>query len=165
MGLSPSHDFDDLRRRDARLQERSVRAHQDDDEITDTTELAESDSLVINLLPNSTYNFTFNIYVDSAGAAEGFQAALGGTAGVANLIADIELTDLVTGSLAALSRIDSFDSAVGAVLSIGASLMRIVGTIETSTAGTMLLQYAQADGLGLADTTILRGSNLIAEKL
>lgn len=113
-----------------------------DQEVTDTTLTSDSELNVV-LAATSAYQFRAAIFFLNDGAAEGYKCALSGTVGVADLKAQISIYDDTTNSLAAFARITSLGSSVGAGISSGANFAVIDGTIETSTAGTFIVQFAQ----------------------
>lgn len=124
--------------------------------------LQDDNHLTVNLAASTTYGFRFVIFQTSASATAGLKLALNGTATVTSLKAQVYIYDDTTNLLAGFARLTAFGGAgVGAGLAVGDNYAVIEGTIEVSTAGTFLLQWAQ----NLADivnaTTVQRNSNLI----
>ena len=136
----------------------------DEGPVTDTT-LQTDDHLTTSLSASSKYHFKFTVFVSCAASAEGFKAAVTGTVGVTSLKAQIKVYDDVTANaLAAFGRITAIDTSVGAVLPAGTHYAEIEGTIETSTAGTFALSWAEfAVGAG-AGVTVQRNSSLIVHR-
>lgn len=147
------------------LQAANIRSYKSSDESVSNTTLQDDDALTLSLAASSIYKYKLFIFVAAAGTAEGFKAALSGTVGVTSMKAEITLFDDVSNTMVALDRVTALNSSVGGGLSIGTAFCTIEGTIETSTAGTLLLSWAQSSGIGLAATTVQRGSSMIVEKI
>ena len=135
-----------------------------DETVTDTTIQAD-DHLITNLAASSSYSFRFTIFFTNAGAAEGIQLDLNGTVGVSSLKAQVSIYDDTLNTLAAFARVEALASAVGAGLSIGDNFAVIEGTIETSTAGTFGLRFAQNATGASAGVTVEENSTLTLRKL
>lgn len=143
----------------------SISVYKSADESVSNTTLQSDDALTVNLLASTIYRYTFRLFENSAGAAEGLKLALSGTVGVTSMKAQISIYDDTTNALAAFARVIALNSSVGAGLSMGDNRAIVEGTIETSTAGTLVLSWAQNGGAGANPTTIQRGSNLVVEAL
>ena len=113
-----------------------------DQEVTDTTLVSDSE-LSVSLAATASYHFRAVLFFLNDGAAEGYKCALSGTVGVGDLKAQISIYDDTTNSLAAFARVTALGSSVGAGISSGSNFAVIEGTIETTTAGTFLIQFAQ----------------------
>ncbi len=135
-----------------------------DESLNTSTTLQDDDELSVTLSASTVYAFKFWIMTNNANAAEGAKFALNGTVGVSNLQAQVQIADDTLDTQAGFSRITSFGSAVEATLSAGTNISIIAGTIETSTAGTFLLQWAQKVS-GANNLTVQRGSYLSAERV
>lgn len=135
-----------------------------DESVISSTTLQNDDHLTVSLAASAKYWFKFWIFTNNAGALGGFKAALGGTVGVTSLKAQIEITDDTTNATAALARVTALSSAVGAGLGSGDNFTTIEGTIETSTAGTFLLQWAQNTSEA-SNTTVQRNSILLGVRI
>jgi hypothetical protein len=132
--------------------------------VTDTTLV--SDSLISITLPaSSNYSFEIIGFVINAGGTEGVKVALAGTVGVTALKAQVTIYDGTLGSIVTFQRVTALASEAGGAVSIGSNYFTIRGTIETSTAGTLLLQTAQlATGAG-AGVITQRGTVLEAVRV
>ena len=120
-----------------------LRAYKDaDQEVTNTTLDGDSE-LIVSLAATASYHFRAVIFFLNDGAAEGYKCALSGTVGVGDLKAQISIYDDTTNSLAAFARVTALGSSVGAGLSSGSNFAVIEGTIESTTAGTFFIQFAQ----------------------
>jgi hypothetical protein len=129
--------------------------------VTNTT-LANDAVISIGLAASSNYAFEITGFADNAGATDGVKVALGGTVGVTSLSAEIIIYDNTTAAIVALGKVTAVDSAVGAGISAGENYFTIKGSIETSTAGTLFLKYAQnAAGAG-GGVFIMRGTAITA---
>jgi hypothetical protein len=144
---------------------RGVYAYKNADEsVTNSTTLQNDDSITFSLFAPATYSFRIWIFLNNVGSTEGFKCALSGTVGVSFLKALFQIYDETTDTLAALARLSTLGSAVGAGLSSGSNGAIIAGTIETSTAGTLVLQWAQQTS-GANATTVQRNTFGIAERI
>lgn len=140
------------------VQASDTSAYKDADESLNTSiTLQDDNELSVSLLASSKYTFKLLVFVNNVNAAEGFKAALGGTVGVTSLKAQITLYDDTTDLIAASGRVTALASAVGAAWSVGNNWAVVEGSIETSTAGTLLLSWAQQVSGG-NNTTVQRGS-------
>ena len=135
-----------------------------DESVTSSITLQDDDALTVSLAASTTYHCRLVLFTTNAGAAEGLQLALGGTVGVGNLNAQIAIYDDTLNTLVAFARVTALAAGVGAGLSSGSNFAVIEGTIETSTAGTLLLSWAQ-NVSGASATTVQRGSSLVVVKL
>ena len=126
------------------------------------TTLADDSVLTVTLAASTNYQYELFGFSTNAGAAEGIKVALSGTVGVTSMKAQISIFDDTLNTLVGFARVTALGSAVGAGLSSGVNYFEIKGCIETSTAGTLLLQAAQnAAGAG-AGVTVQRGTSLVA---
>ena len=96
----------------------------------------------MNLASSSAYTFEIYLHWTTAGATAGISVQLDGTAGVGSLKADITVFDHALNTMSDLARITAFNSAVGAGLT-GDNSVLIRGTIVTTNAGTLFLEWAQ----------------------
>lgn len=128
-----------------------------DEAVTSSTVLQDDDHLSVSLEANATYWFKFFIFHQNAGATEGIKFALNGTVGVTSLKGQIRIG---AGASTADARVTAFESAVGATLAATDNYSEVTGTIETSTAGTFLLRWAQNTS-GAGATTVQRNSSLV----
>lgn len=135
-----------------------------DESVASSTVLQDDDHLTVTLGASASYWFKFFLFHNNVGALEGIKVAVSGTAGVTSLKAQITITDDTTNTTAALARVTAFGSAVGAGLGAGDNYTEIQGVIETSTAGTFLLQFAQ-NASGTNAVTMQRGSSLVALRI
>jgi len=130
---------------------RLLTAYKDtDQEVTDATLVSDSE-LTVTLALNGKYQFRLPLFFLNDGAAEGVKVSLAGTATVTDIKAQVSIYDDTLNSLVAFARITALGGAgIGAGISAGSSYVLIEGAIEITTAGTLLLQFAQnALGAGL----------------
>jgi hypothetical protein len=135
-----------------------------DESVSSSTTLKNDDELSVRLGANATYHFKFLLFTNNVGAAEGLRLALNGSVGVTNLKAHVEIWDDTTNALAARARVANFESGIGARLGSGSGHAVVEGTIETSRAGTFLLQWAQYAS-GNNATRLERGSSLVLTRV
>lgn len=140
-------------------------AYKTGDQSSSSTTLADDSALSVSLAASTKYAFEITLFVSAASAVEGFKCALSGTCGVGQLKTQITIFDDVSNAMAALDRVTAFAASVGAGLSLGNAMATMAGTIEVSTAGTFLVQWAQNAGIGAAATTVQRGSVMEVQKL
>lgn len=142
-----------------------LKAYKTADTSRNTTTTPTADThLTATLAASSNYHFRFTLFSNNVSLTEGISLQLDGTVGVTSMKAQIFLYDDTTNALAAFARVTAFNSAVGVALSAGDNHEMIEGTIETSTAGTFNLEWAQQVSGG-NNTTLQRGSSLIITKL
>ena len=142
-----------------------IKAYKSADTSRDTTTSPTADAhLTTTLAASSNYAFRFVLFSNNVAAVEGFQCQLDGTVGLSSMKAQVTIFDDSTNAIAAFARITAFNSAVGAVLSLGSNHTIIEGSLESSTAGTLSLEWAQQVSGGNA-TTLQRGSYLVVTKL
>lgn len=148
------------------LVSRELRAYRTADGTANTgTTLADDAILTVTLAASSNYTYLITGFFSNAGATEGLKVALSGTVGVTAMKAQISIWDDTLNSLVGFARVTALASSVGAGLSSGSNYFEIAGTIESSTAGTLLLQHAQnAAGAG-AGVTVQRGSCMVVTKI
>lgn len=143
---------------------RQLRAHKPSDESRNTTTtLATDTDLSLTLAASSIYLFRIVGFIACAGATEGFKAAVGGTVGVTSLKGQVKIyDDSLAAPLVSFRRIEALDTSVeAAALPIGDHYFEIEGAIETSTAGTFFLSWAQETS-GANNTTVERNSSMVA---
>lgn len=128
-----------------------------DEVVTNSAVLQDDDHLFTDLEANATYWFKFFVFHINAGATEGIKFALNGTVGVTSLKAQVRIG---AGAASADSRVTAFGSAIGVSAALATSYSEVTGTIETSTAGTFKLQWAQ-NTAGTGATTRERNSSLV----
>lgn len=146
--------------------EATLKALKPSDESVTSSTLQDDDDLSVTLAASSSYAFEFLIFGTLVGATEGIKFAVGGTAGVSALKAQIELWDDTTGLLVKSGRVTAFDSTIGSTILAADNIFgRIHGTITTTgSGGTFKLRWAQnADGGD--NTTVQAGSLLEVRKL
>ena len=137
-----------------------------DESVDNSTTLQDDDHLTTTLAASAKYNFKLYLFTNNAGAAEGIKVALGGTVGVTQLKAQVTIFDDTTNLIAALARVTALGSSVAAGLGTGDNFTTIEGSIETSTSGTFLLQWAQnVSGGGVTATTVQRSSYMVVERI
>lgn len=141
------------------------RAYKSADESLSSTTLQDDDHLTVGVASATKYRFKFYLFVNTAGAVEGLKLAIGGTCTATSMKASMTILDDVAGTTAVIGRVTALASSVGVAISLGNSRATIEGTIEVNAAGTFLLSWAQFAGLGVAATTVQRGSYLVVERL
>ena len=135
-----------------------------DESVSSSITVQDDNHLSLSLAASTTYQFRFVLFTNNVGAAEGFRCTLGGTVGVTSLKAQISIYDDTANTLAAFARITALGSEIGSGLAAGNNMSFIDGSIETSTAGTFLLRWAQ-NVSGANNTTVERNSNLVVTRL
>ena len=135
-----------------------------DESVTNSTTHQSDDHLTVNLAASSSYAFEIWGFWTTAGATAGITVQLDGTVGVSSLKADVAHIDNSTNAFSAFQRITAFNSAVGVGLT-GDNSFYIRGVIETSTAGTFLLEWAQNSADAGNATTLQENSFLVLRKL
>ena len=142
-----------------------LKAYKTADLSRDTTTTPSTDNhLTTTLAASTNYQFRFVLFTNNVAGVEGIQFQFDGTAGVTSMKAQITIYDDTTNAIAAFARVTAFNSAVGVVLSSGVNHSLIEGSIETSTAGTFFLEWAQQVS-GANATTLQRGSSLVLTRL
>ena len=139
-----------------------VGAYKDADQEVTTTTLATDSELTVSLAASSKYHFTAHLFILNDGAAEGFKVAITGTVGITDLKAQAIIFDDTLNSIVGFARITAIDTAVGAAESSGSNYARVEGTIETTTAGTFALSFAQNAAGANAGVHMEVGSSLVA---
>ena len=134
-----------------------------DENATNATMQAD-DHLTVNLAASSMYQFEIWGFWTTAGATAGIQVQLDGTVGLSSFKADVAIIDYTTNVFAAYDRIAAFNTAVGAGLT-GDNAFFIKGCIETTTAGTLFLEWAQNNLDVVNVTTLQENSYFILRKL
>lgn len=135
-----------------------------DETVTNSTTPQADNHLTVNLLASSSYYFRFVIHHTTASANAGIKVQLNGTVGVSNLNADVYLFDHGGNVHFDIAQITALAAANGAN-STGANGVVIEGSIETTTAGTFLLEWAQNTADAVNGTVVQEGSTLILRKL
>lgn len=134
-----------------------------DESVTNSTVHQADDHLTVNLAASSSYAFEIYGFWTTAGATAGITVQLDGTVGISSLKADVihyeNSADTYT-----ISRITAFNSAVGQA-DTGDNSFCIKGVIETSTAGTLLLEWAQNAADAVNATTLQENSYFLLRKL
>ena len=142
-----------------------IKGYKTGDTSRDTTTSPTADPhLATTLAASTNYAFRFVLFTNNVGALEGVQFQLDGTVGIGSLKAQITIYDDTTNAIAAFARVTAFNSAVGVALSSGVNHSVIEGSIETSTAGTFSLEWAQQVSGGNA-TTLQRNSYMLIKKV
>lgn len=129
--------------------------------VTSTT-LASDSVLTLTLAASSKYIFEVIGFAINAGHQEGLKIALNGTVGVTAIKAQVKI---FADNLFAFTRVAALNSDVGAWVGTGDSSFEIRGSIETSTAGTLLVQIAQNATGASAGVILQRCSNMTAVKV
>lgn len=131
--------------------------------ITDTTLVTDA-HLTVNLTASSKYKFRACLFTTSGGVAEGFKVAVTGSAGVTSMKVQVTIYDDTLNAIAGFGRVTAINTAVGAALSAGDNYATVEGTIETSTAGTFALSWAQNAAGASAGVAVQRNSDLIVHR-
>jgi hypothetical protein len=136
-------------------------AHKDADEsVTNSTTLQSDDHLTVTVGASKVYHFRAVLFVTSSSSTAGFKVALGGTATVTSVKAEVKIYDDTTSTIAAVSRVTALGSSVGVVLTAGNNHVEIEGAVEISAAGTFLIQWAQQVADAVNAVTVQRNSYL-----
>lgn len=135
-----------------------------DEIVTDTT-IQDDNHLTVSLDASSAYYFHFVLFFTNAGAGEGVKFDINGTVGVSSVKAQVSIYDDTLNTLAAFARVEALATSVGAGISSGDNFASIEGTIETSTAGTFLLRFAQNATGASAGVTLEENSSMTLRKL
>ena len=145
--------------------EESLACYKSADQSVTNTTLTSDTALTVTLENATNYLFHYFLYLSNGGAGEGAKLALSGTTTAGSFSAKIAIYDLTTPILATISLVTALDSAVGVGLSSGTNYAEILGSIETTIAGSFLIQFAQNATGASAGVTIKRGSAGKIEKL
>lgn len=125
--------------------------------VVSTTTLANITGLSASLAATSSYYFESRLYV-TAGSTGGAQVAIGGTAGISNIV--YEAQSFAAGALVAEGRATALLAALATSTAAVAPTFKIVGTVTTNaTAGTLTVQIAQVAAT-TTTTVVLQGSTL-----
>lgn len=129
-----------------------------DESVSSSTTLQDDDQLFVTLAANAIYSISGALFMNLA-AASGLKVAFNGTAGFNNFIVQIDIwNDAKTTSSA--GRTTSFGTAIAhGGAGSGSHFVEIGGTIETTTAGTLIIQWAQ-DTSDPGALTMQRGSHM-----
>jgi hypothetical protein len=133
------------------------------DESISSATIQADDHLTVNLAASSMYQFEIWGFWTTAGATAGIQVQLDGTVGVSSLKADIIHYDNSADALLT-ARITAFNSPTGRD-DTGDNSFMIKGCIETTTAGTLFLEWAQNTLDAGNATTLQENSYFILRKL
>jgi hypothetical protein len=133
-----------------------------DESISNNTPQTD-DHLTVNLAASSTYSFEIHGHWTAAGGTPGITVQLDGTVGVSSLKADITHYDHSADALF-ITRITAFNSGFGRD-DTGDNSFLIKGCIETTTAGTMFLEWAQNTTDGANPTILQENSTFVLRKL
>lgn len=133
-----------------------------DESVTSVTQQAD-DHLTVNLAASSSYSFEIHGHWTAAAGTPGIAVQLDGTVGISSLKADVIHYDH-SADVFIIARITAFNSPVGRD-DTGDNSFIIQGTIETSTAGTMFLEWAQNTGDAVNATTLQENSSFTLRKL
>lgn len=134
----------------------------DSSDITSAT-LADDGVITVSLAASSNYDFRLNGFITNGGT-EGVKLAMNGTVGVTALKAQIIIYDDSSNAIATMGRVTALGSSVGVDLVAGVHFFEIKGTIETSTAGTLLLQTA-VNSVTPSALIVQRGTSMQAMRL
>lgn len=135
-----------------------------DEDVLDSTTPQNDNQLTESLLASSTYKFEIEGFYTTASANAGIKVELSGTVGVTSLKANVHLYDDANDNFDVVARVTALDSPAGTD-ETGDNHFTITGTIETSTAGTFLLQWAQNTADAVNATTVQRNSSMILTRL
>lgn len=136
-----------------------------DESVTNSTTPQDDDHLSLSLAASSKYRFEIFAPWTTAATA-GLKTELSGTVGVTNLIAEIQMIDTALNQLAAEQIVTALETGDGSGIGGGANhLLKIKGAIETSTAGTLVLQWAQNAADAVNATIVKRGAFMAAVKI
>ena len=134
-----------------------------DQEVTDTT-LVSSTELTVTVAASTRYGFRAIIFALNDGAAEGIKLTMAGTATAFSMRAQVYIYDDALNTLAGFGRTTTLGTAVGAGLSSGSNYCLIEGGIQTTAAGTFLVQFAQNATGANAGVHLEVDSNMIVWK-
>lgn len=134
-----------------------------DESVTNDQVHQADDHLTVSLAASSAYAFEIHGHWTTAAATAGISVQLDGTVGVSSLKADV-IHYGHAGDDFTIERITAFNAPVG-VAGTGDNSFVIKGTIETSTAGTFFLEWAQNTADAGDATTLQENSTLILHKL
>jgi hypothetical protein len=134
-----------------------------DQSITSSTSLTADTILTYNLATDSQYHYRFRLFVNNADSVAGFQVGLNGTVGMSNLVAQVMVATASFITFTDVGRITAFNTGLPVIASgSGLAIVEIDGTIDTSTAGTFYLEFAQNTSSANA-VTVQHGSTLELE--
>lgn len=136
------------------------------DEVVNNSSVLQGDNhLTASFTTGKKYYFEVLLHAIDATATGigGIKVAMGGTAILANMVALAEITGPTVG-VSATSRL----TALGQVVSEEANaedkpVVKILGSVEVTTGGTFLVQWAQSSA-NIGDLTVLRGSTLLYQE-
>ena len=131
-----------------------------DESVASSATLQDDDALSVTLIAGRRYSCEARLHV-SAGTLGGIKIALGGTASLTNLAAEITIIANTTGAIASAARVSALGSSVEAVGDT-TYFARIEAGVEVTTGGTLLVSWAQQASNETA-TTVLRGSTMRCE--
>jgi hypothetical protein len=120
------------------------------------------DELVVTLKASAKYYFRIHLFINNAGATAAFKLQMTGTVGVSSLKGQVLY---FTTTVSSGGRFAALTSAVFASFGAGDQAAYIEGTIETSTAGTFQLQWAQGTTDGANATTVQRNSSMLVHRI
>lgn len=129
--------------------------------VNDSSTLANDTHLTATLVTSTNYWFSFLVHYTDASTlgVAGLKAALGGTAVIANLIANAHIMGVVGVGIVFTRWTDLAQEIAEAANSEDTIDLIIAGTVEVTTGGTFLLQWSQSVATA-ADLTALKGSTL-----
>lgn len=132
-----------------------------DESVTSSTTLQDDDALIITIPQTGIYKISASLFFSID--AGGVKIALNGTVAFDNLLASIDIVG--SGSDITSGRIDLFGSTVSHnVVGVGSHHVLIDGTIEATSSGTLLIQWAQQTSDVVA-TIMKRGSTLKVSRI
>ncbi len=137
----------------------------DETKASDNTPGDDSE-LLVALEASSTYRFRALLFIDNDGATAGFRAQMDCTVAVTSIKYSGKIFDVSTDGVfpAHRSVLQGQFSATGGEIGTTETFAEIEGTVETSGAGTLSVQWAQ-NTADASDTTVQRNSFLEAVKV
>jgi hypothetical protein len=130
--------------------------------VTSSTTLQDDDALVVTIPQSGIYKIDACLFLDVLGTG-GAKVALNGTVSFNNLLATIDIVG--DGSTYTSGRVNLFGTAVShGSVGAGSHCVTLEGTIEATSSGTLLIQWAQDTSDGAA-TVMQRGSTLQIKRI
>lgn len=135
----------------------------DADKASDTTLFLDS-ILYVNIPARRRYKYKFQAFINNSGSG-GIKVAIGGSATIFSLLAQVKIYDGTTKTLVEFARLTGMNgTGVGFDVSIGESLVEIEGYVEINSSGTFGLSWAQ-NTVDFASTTLQASSTIVIERV